>query len=135
MLGLYGEEKLSNPNLKTVNKTKPQLMKERPRENLEPGNQQARPSFSSSDSPSFPSSLSPFPPPSSSPCFSWSDYGDQSRCDSRFLAPPSDVDGNVDLNVTSVALDEFVAWGHKDSNASIVREGGCIATIALCIMS
>ena len=80
--------------------------------------QSASTSLLSPDSPS-PSSLSSPSPP----CFSWSDYGDH-RCDSRFLAsPPSDVDGNVALNVTSVALDEFVAWGHKDSNASIVREG------------
>ena len=48
--------------------------------------------------------------------FSWADYRDH-RCDT--LSPPS-----PDLNVTSVALDEFVAWGHKDSNASIVREDG-----------
>merc|ERR1719429_191394 len=51
--------------------------------------------------PSPPSSSSLSSPPS--PCFH--DYGDH-RCDS--LSPPSDVDGNVALNVTSVALDEFV---------------------------
>ena len=45
------------------------------------------------------------------PKFDRNDYQNH-RCD--ILSPPSSY-----LNITSVVLDEFVAWGHQDTNESL----------------